>query len=104
LKQEEPASAVERRVRDRAIRHAEAVVEAMAAIAIDPAASARDRATAGSSVLRAAGLYAVKTDALDKEPHEMTPAELATEVARLQAARESAREADRSDDGASLFD
>lgn len=101
MNDKEPLSVVKSRVEDLAIRNAEAVVESLTAIAKDASVSARDRVTAGSAVLRAGGFYGTKTEALDKELHEMTAAELAAEIEKLNRRKASSIQTDR---GNGLFD
>jgi hypothetical protein len=101
LKTNEPLSVAKQRAEELAVRKAEAVVESLATIATDKSVSARDRATAGSAVLRAAGFYGAKSELNEKELHEMTAAELAAEIDRLNRLRSAPTE---TEEGAGLFD
>lgn len=60
--------------------------EACMAVASDPRAPAPARATAAVALMRAGGLFSASetADPAGKEPHEMTPAELAAATKRLR--------------------
>jgi hypothetical protein len=107
MKKDEPLSEVKRRVEDLAIRRAEAVVESLATIATDKSASARDRATAGSAVLRAGGFFGAKTEPTEKELWEMSAAEIAAKIDTLERTTTAAtgtEEPDTDEDKPGLFD
>lgn len=72
---------------------AEIAVRALTEIAADPKVPAAARAQAASSLLRAAGLFTDPgTEAAEKEPHEMTAAEIRAEIRRLERAAAEARQ------------
>jgi len=82
---ETPQSRVERvRGRIRA-EGAEAAYNALVAVCRDPKAPAPAKATAGVALLRAAGLFENVQDATEKEPYEMSLAELQEYKRQLQA-------------------
>lgn len=82
----------------------EAAYEALLAVCRDAKAPAPARATAATSLFRAAGLMNGKQDAQDKPPEEMSLAEIEARIAELRS-REAGEndhddlEADRDDDG-----
>lgn len=61
-----------------------AAYEASLAVCRDPKAPAAARATASSTLFRAAGLFDRKDNEETLEPHEMTPAQLASAVKRME--------------------
>lgn len=62
-----------------------AAVKALTEISNDPKAPAPARATAGSSLLRAGGMFDRPSDRLEEKPvHEMTRAEMERAIAQLQ--------------------
>lgn len=67
-----------------------AAYEAALAVCNDPKAPAPARATASATLFRVAGYFDRKGEGdRDKEPHEMTPDELAQAVRRAQARLQS---------------
>lgn len=78
------------------VRSARIAVEALTEVAADRKAPAPARATAGTSLLRAAGFFAPGQDGREKAPHEMSPSELEAAVQRARrelAAAEQRRSA-----------
>lgn len=78
-------SAVERvrgRIRSEGV---EAACEALIAVCRDPKSPAPAKATAGVALLRAAGIFENTKDASEKEPHEMTAAEMQAEIRKGEA-------------------
>lgn len=97
----DPRSAIEAQRRRIALTGVEAAVSALIGVCEDPKAPAPAKATAGTSLLRAAGLFDRVQDAhQDKEPSEMTPAELSRAIADIQSQRGTV---DGDDYGASIF-
>ncbi|TFE95798.1 hypothetical protein B5M44_20745 [Shinella sumterensis] len=67
----------------------EAAVDALISVCRDPKAPAPAKSTAGTSLLRAAGFFDRDSSQQDKEPHEMTAAELRAQSAKLERARDA---------------
>ncbi|WP_457940836.1 hypothetical protein [Mesorhizobium sp. 10J20-29] len=76
-----------------------AAVESLIAVAEDPKAPAPARATAGTSLLRAAGMFAAgKAGGKQKLPSEMTPEELTNTLAKLRSDLERSERAGHDDE------
>ena len=73
---------------------AEAAYAAALAVCNNPNAPAPAKATCATTILRAGGYLTGKAADEAKEPHEMTPSELAARLADLQAGREDLGEDD----------
>lgn len=67
----------------------EAAVNALIDVAEDKKAPANSRAQAGSSLVRANGLFATTPNDTPKEPHEMTASELKAHAAQLERDRDA---------------
>lgn len=67
----------------------EAAVDALISVCRDPNAPAPAKSTAGTSLLRAAGFFDRDSSQQEKEPHEMTAAELRAHTAQLERARDA---------------
>src|SRR5690606_31895780 len=70
-------------------RGLEAAVDALISVAEDKKAPANSRAQAGSSLVRANGLFATTPNDTPKDPHEMTAAELKAHAAQLERDRDA---------------
>jgi hypothetical protein len=98
----DPRSAIAAQRRRIALTGVEAAVSALIGVCEDPKAPAPAKATAGTSLLRAAGLFDRVQDAhQDKEASEMTAEELSRAIADLQLRRPGAE--DEADEGADIF-
>ena len=86
---------------------AEAAYQAALAVCLDAKAPAPARATCATTLLRAGGYLNVKpVDAEEKEPHEMSGAELSAAIEAfevMQSLRESGGDADDAGDNPDLF-
>jgi hypothetical protein len=71
-------------------RGLEAAIDALIDVAENKRAPANSRAAAGSSLVRANGLFSTSTDDPQKELHEMTAAELKALGDRLERERDAA--------------
>lgn len=80
---EDPLADLRREIRREGARDA---FEALREVCQDKAAPANARATAGTTILRAAGLFEKSDDDDDKEAYQMTAAKLARKIARLEVA------------------
>lgn len=80
-----PTEALDALKRKIKIEGARKAVEALISVCDDPKAPAPAKATAGTSLLRAAGLFdkGAGEEASSKELHEMTAEELSREIARI---------------------
>ena len=97
----DPRSAIEAQRRRIAVTGVEAAVTALIGVCEDPKAPAPAKATAGTSLLRAAGMLDRNADALrEKDQAEMTPEELTQAIADIVRKRDAAL-AELSDDEAS---
>jgi hypothetical protein len=97
-----PRSAIEAQRRRIALTGVEAAVSALIGVCEDPKAPAPAKATAGTSLLRAAGLFDRVQDAhQDKEASEMTAEELSRAIADMQLQRDTAD--DEADERADIF-
>jgi hypothetical protein len=67
----------------------EAAIDALISVCRDPKSPAPAKATSGAALLRAGGFFDKDATAPQKEPHEMTFAELAEQSARLERDREA---------------
>lgn len=81
----------------------EAAVEALISVCRDKSAPAPAKSTAGTSLLRAAGFFDRDSSSQDKEPHEMTAAELKAHVARLERDRDALLADMEADEGGGAF-
>lgn len=82
----DPRAAIESQRRRIAMIGVPAAVTALIDVCEDKKAPAPARATAGTSLLRAAGMFDRAADAnQEREPSEMTPAELSRAIADLQS-------------------
>lgn len=82
----------------------EAAVEALISVCRDPKAPAPAKSTAGTSLLRANGFFDRANTTPEKEPHEMTAAELRTHMARLERDRDALLAEMKAEGGESAFD
>ena len=91
---ESPREAQERLLEEIRTEGARSAYRALKGVCDDERATAQAKATAGTTLLRAGGFLKERDDALDdKEPHEMTAAELDAELRAVDA--ELARRAER---------
>ncbi|MCW2317221.1 hypothetical protein M2322_002775 [Rhodoblastus acidophilus] len=70
---------------------AEAGYKALLSVCNDVKAPAPAKATAGSALMRAAGLLEKQEGGPEKQPHEMSATELDREMKRLEAALKAAK-------------
>lgn len=85
--QKEIDAARARALRKLRTRGLEAAINALIDVAEDGKAPSNSRATAGSALIRANGLYATSSADTTKEMHEMTAAELKALTAQLERDR-----------------
>lgn len=86
-------------------RGLEAAIDALIDVAENKQAPANSRAAAGSSLVRANGLFSTSSDSPQKELHEMSAAELKELGARLEREREAAlAQMETEIDDTSVFD
>jgi hypothetical protein len=96
---ESPAAAMRRLRTKLQVEAADVALDALMAVAGDSRAPAPARATAGTSIFRAAGFFERGEAAGgDKQPHEMTAEELDVEIRKIREAA-AARTADDDDGG-----
>lgn len=86
---EEEVAARARALQKLRTRGLEAAIDALIEVASNKNAPANSRAQAGSSLVRANGLFAASQNDTPKDPHEMTAAELNAHVAQLKRDREA---------------
>jgi hypothetical protein len=73
--------------------------ETSLAVCKDPKAAAPAKATASATLFRVAGYFDKQERAREKAPHEMSPEELAAEIARLSRQLEQEGQKDTAADG-----
>ena len=84
---ETPAVALSNVKRRIQLEGAAAAVEALITVCRDTKAPAPARATAGTTLLRAAGFFQKMEDVFEKKPHEMTAAEISEAIERFKNER-----------------
>jgi hypothetical protein len=104
MKKNDTVSTVKTSLQERLVREAHIAVDALQEVAADSKSSPQARSSAGSALLRAAGLFDAKTAGEEKEPHEMTAAELAAKIASFKAALSPSGAEIDLDTDTSLFD
>ncbi len=96
-KNRETTQDVHRRVWDRLNNEGvEAAAEGLISACRDPKGTAQAKATAGRVIFEVVGLLNQRNNGRDKEPHEMTPEELADAIRDLE--RRKWERAEREDD------
>ena len=109
-KQESPADAMRRQRTRLQTEFAPDAITALWEVARDPTAPPAARATAGTTLIRAAGFFdRSEAGKLEKEIHEMTLEELDERRRELQAESERPHDGDEDDDdgddrGGGIFD
>ncbi|MDB5507723.1 MAG: hypothetical protein JWL93_192 [Hyphomicrobiales bacterium] len=96
---DDPRAAIKAQQRRIAIEAVPLAVTALMSVCADKNAPAPARATAGTSLLRAAGMFDRKADPLEeRDPSEMSAEELAEAIRETKARRDAIERGDDEDD------